>query len=215
MSKCILICAGDLLVSSIPVKEEDLVIACDAGLLYCQALGIEPGLILGDFDSLGEDTEDALAAYRDRAEIITLPVEKDDTDTLAALRIGLERGYREFHLYAATGGALDHTMSNIQCLLFLKDHGATGYIWEADTLITVIQNESVSFREGLTGRLSIFAMNGEARGVSIRGGLKYLVEDISLREVYPRGVSNSFTGQESTISVSDGTLLVMADWGRT
>ena len=80
---------------------------------------------------------------------------KDDTDTLAALKFGLEQGHREFHLYGALGGRLEHTMANLQCLLFLKRVGAAGYIWDGNTMTTVIQNETLSFRKEMEGMLSV------------------------------------------------------------
>ena len=58
--KCIVIGAGDLTVGNISVNEDDLVIAVDCGLNYCSVLEVEPDLILGDFDSVGEEQKVAL-----------------------------------------------------------------------------------------------------------------------------------------------------------
>ena len=92
-NKCILICAGDLEIAEIPEKREgDLVIAVDGGYLYCQVLGIEPDVVIGDFDSLGEDNRAQIGPGQ---RMISLNPVKDDTDTLAALRLGLAEGYRE------------------------------------------------------------------------------------------------------------------------
>jgi hypothetical protein len=56
--------AGDLTVGSISVGDDDLVIAVDGGLNYCTVLEIEPDLILGDFDSVGEEQKEALLELR-------------------------------------------------------------------------------------------------------------------------------------------------------
>ena len=52
--KCIIISAGHFVPMEIPINEEDMVIACDAGFLYTEQLGILPDLIVGDFDSMNE-----------------------------------------------------------------------------------------------------------------------------------------------------------------
>ena len=121
--KCIVIGAGDLTVGSINVGEDDLVIAVDGGLNYCSVLEVEPDLILGDFDSVGEEQREALLELQKQIpdRVIALKPEKDDTDMLAALKLGLEFGYTSFQIYAATGGRLEHTIANIQCLRYLKN----------------------------------------------------------------------------------------------
>ena len=117
--KCIVICAGDLTLGEVPVGEEDFVIAVDGGLSYCGILNVEPDLILGGFDSVSE--QEALAIEKLEQQIperiLRLPCEKDDTDTLAALKEGLKRGYTDFRIYAGTGGRFDHTWANTQCLI--------------------------------------------------------------------------------------------------
>ena len=74
----------------------DYVIAADGGWRWCRSAGLTPDLLLGDFDSLGE-----VPAFD---HILRVPVEKDDTDMMLAIKKGLERGCREFHLYGGTGG---------------------------------------------------------------------------------------------------------------
>ena len=108
---CIVIGAGDLTIGEIRVHEEDLLIAVDGGLDYGGILGIEPDLILGDFDSVSGQAEEKVNALENRIpeRVVRLPKEKDDTDMLAALKEGLARGYRDFRIFAATGGRLDHT----------------------------------------------------------------------------------------------------------
>ena len=92
--RCIIVGAGELTVSKIPVEEEDLVIAADGGYAYCRRLGIRPDLILGDFDSIDCANAELVKEIRETEpeRVITLPVEKDDTDMLAALKEGLRRG---------------------------------------------------------------------------------------------------------------------------
>ena len=96
----------------------NLLIAADAGYDTLCKQGIDPDIVVGDFDSLGK--------VPDHPAVIRHPVEKDDTDTLLAARIGIERGYRKFVFLGALGGFLDHTFANLQTLLWLNEQGAEG-----------------------------------------------------------------------------------------
>ncbi|MBD5530374.1 MAG: thiamine diphosphokinase [Lachnospiraceae bacterium] len=206
--KCIIVAAGDLTVSKIEVSREDLLIAVDGGLDYCGLLGLEPDLVLGDFDSAGETQLAQVALWEEQSpeRVIRLKPEKDDTDTLAAIRVALERGYTSFLLYGATGGRLEHTIANIQCLLFLKHHGAVGYLMDGLGMCFVMEDEEVRFRASMEGYLSLFSLGGKALGVNIRG-MKYELEDAEITNDFPVGISNEFIGQEAAVSVRQGQLL--------
>lgn len=206
--RCIVIGAGDLTVGNIRVLEDDLVIAVDGGLNYCPVLELEPDLILGDFDSVGEEQKEALLELQRQIpdRVISLKPEKDDTDMLAALKLGLEYGYTNFNIYAATGGRLEHTIANIQCLLYLKNHDAVGYIMDGNGMIFVMQNEEVRFKDTLEGYLSIFALGKSAKGVTIKG-MKYELNQDTLTNDFPIGISNEFIGKEALVRVEDGELV--------
>ncbi len=206
--KCIIVAAGDLTVSKIEVSREDLLIAVDGGLDYCGLLGLEPDLVLGDFDSAGETQLAQVALWEEQSpeRVIRLKPEKDDTDTLAAIRVALGRGYTSFLLYGATGGRLEHTIANIQCLLFLKRHGAVGYLMDGLGMCFVMEDEEVRFRASMEGYLSLFSLGGKALGVNIRG-MKYELEDAEITNDFPIGISNEFIGQEAAVSVRQGQLL--------
>jgi len=206
--KCIVIGAGDLTLCEVSAEEGDFVIAVDGGLSYCGLLGLEPHLILGDFDSVSDREAEAIEALERQIpnRIIRLPREKDDTDMLAALKEGLARGYRQFRIYAGMGGRLDHTIANIQCLLYLKNHDATGYLMDGAGMILVIRNETVHFRKGLKGSyLSLFSMVEETRGVTIKG-MKYPLKDAVVKNDFPIGISNEFLDTEAAVSVENGVL---------
>ena len=211
--KCIIIGAGDLTVGSVKVGEEDLVIAVDGGINYCGVLEIEPDIILGDFDSVNEAQREAILAMREQVpdRVVLLKPEKDDTDMLAALRLGLEKGYDYFLIYGATGGRLEHTLANIQCLLFLKNQGAVGYLMDGSGMIFVMKDEEVKLRENLEGYFSLFCLGKEAKGVCIKG-MKYELDDYTMTNDFPIGVSNAFIGKEATVSVRDGELVGIVNY---
>lgn len=208
-NKCILVCAGELDKErkSIPDVENSLVIAVDGGLGYCNVLGIKPDIIIGDFDSASPEDKLAMTELSN-VTVKKLPCEKDDTDTIAAIREGLERGFKEFVLYAAHGGRIDHYFANIQALLFIRHHGAVGRIIANDFEIFIIENETVELEARDKGTVSLFAMGENAEDVTIKG-LYYEVESTSIRNDYPIGISNEFCGKDVSITVGKGALVCM------
>ena len=211
--RCVIIGAGDLSVSEIPLHEGDYVIAAYGGFSYCRYLEIEPDLILGDFESVDErnmeDIMEMRARYPEKVKV--LPVEKDDTDMLAAIKEGLNKGFEEFVIYGGQGGRLAHTMANIQCLNYLKEKGAKGYLMDGNGMILVAKNETVRFKKNLEGFLSLFSLGEKAEGVTITN-MKYLLDKAVVTNDFPIGVSNEFIGKESSVTVENGTLLIMIDW---
>ena len=201
MAKCVIFCAGEFEGAAPRTETGDLLIAADGGLRHVRALGLEPDVILGDFDSLGYVPPDSRV----------FPVEKDDTDAMLAVRLGLERGYREFYLYGGLDGRrLDHTVANFQTLQFLADHGAVGYLLGRDYAVTVIKEETVCFDPEAEGILSLFCLGPDAGGVTLTG-LQYPMENGSFSCGFPLGVSNHFTGKQACVTVKRGSLLAMWD----
>ena len=202
MRECVIFCAAECDGLARPIGPESFVIAADGGLRHTEKLGIAPDAVLGDFDSLGFFPEGANV----------FPVEKDDTDAMLAVRLGLERGCGEFLLYGSLDGPrLDHTVANFQTLQFLADHGAAGYLIGNTTIVKKEKNGKITFPAGLSGTISVFCMGPDAVGVTEKG-LFYGLENASLTSGFPLGVSNHFTGEAAEISVKNGSLLVL--WER-
>lgn len=184
-----------------PVKcANDYVIAADGGYKYAQQVGIEIDLLVGDFDSLTQPVKSE--------HTLVLPQEKDETDMLAAINEGYKRGYRTFHIYGGTGGRLDHTLSNIQCIAELSAKNARGYLHDRGHIITAIHDDSISFPVDSAGVISVFSHSDTSLGVC-ETGLKYELTEETLTNCYPLGVSNEFSGTCSTISVRTGTLIII------
>ena len=102
------------------LREDDFYLFCDGGLRHSAGLRAEPDLVVGDFDS-HEKPEG-------RAEIIALPREKDDTDTVFAAREAVRRGFDDFLLVGAAGGRMDHTIGNLSLLHWLAEQRKTAVL---------------------------------------------------------------------------------------
>ena len=207
---CILIGAGEFNVDPQRVDKDAYIIAVDGGIDYCRLYSINPDLYLGDYDSLSEAGRTFLFHIRENypEKVISLPKEKDDTDMLAAIKEGMNRGMLTFQIFGGLGKRLEHTIANIQCLIYLKSKGARGELIDKGIRISVIRNESICFERKKKGYLSCFCMGAEASGVSIHG-MKYKLNDVILTDSYPIGISNEFIGEESEIEAKEGLLLII------
>lgn len=200
MKTCYIFGAAKCTLDGFLKKNGDLIIAADGGYATLKNLNIKPDLVVGDFDSLGTVPKDE--------SIIKHPIKKNDTDTLLAVKIGLEKGFKEFVIYGAVGGRLDHTIASLQTAAFIAENGGRAYICDSTHTITVIKNSSISFKKKSSGIVSLFALSGIAEGVTI-DGLLYTLNDARLTPDFPLGVSNEFIDKESTISVKDGVLTII------
>ena len=197
---CYIVGAGDNYGLDFTPTSNDFVIAADAGICYLEQCGITADLVIGDFDSLdGTPTH---------PNTTTLSAEKDDTDMLAAVREGIETGYTNFHIYCGMGGRIDHTIANIQVLAYLSQNNMQGFLFGKDSVITAITNRKLSFDQIPSGYISVFSYTEKSEGVYLHG-LKYKLENATLTNTFPLGVSNEFIGEESSISVDSGTLLIV------
>lgn len=185
------------------------VIALDGGLVFCAEQNIEPDMIVGDFDSLPFDKQVLLKKYS-KDIIHRLPCEKDDTDTLAAIKLAISKGFNTFTIWGGLGGRFSHSLANIQSLMFLKENGLQGELAGDNSRIFLIKDESVILPAQDKGFISVFSYSEMAEGVTLKN-LKYEIEDAKLINSFPIGVSNEFVGREAEISVKNGILLVVVE----
>lgn len=200
MSKMfIVVGAGSMNGSFLYVPSGATVIAADGGLRHLKKVGVQPSLIIGDFDSLGY--------VPSSSNVISAPSEKDETDTMIAVKQALSLGADTIVIYGGLGGRFDHSIANLQTLKFIAENGARGYLVGDGTIVTAFMNGGICFDENISGFVSVFAVGGMARGVALRG-LKYPLTNASLSNANPVGVSNEFIGIPSSVYVGKGCLLV-------
>ncbi len=182
------------------LKADDFFIFCDGGLKHMDALGVKPNLIIGDFDSTSNPHMDV--------ETITLPCEKDDTDTFYAVKEAVKRGFEEFLLAGVVGNRFDHTMGNISILLYLDSLGKKGTIIDDYSMMEIVSDKPV-YVDDVYSYLSLLNMTGCAKGIKIEGA-KYPLEDGEITCDYQYGISNEvLPGQKACVSVREGRLLLV------
>lgn len=201
MKTCYIFGAALGLPESFNPSADDLIIAADAGYLKLKELGVTPHITVGDFDSLEKTPTNT--------EIIKHPIRKNDTDTLLAVKIGLDNGYKRFCLYGCAGGRLDHTLANLQTLSFIASNKACGYLKGEDFTATALKDSSLEFSSEKKGNISVFSATDECE-ISI-DGLLYTLNHEKITFNFPLGVSNEFKGEKSKITVHNGTAIIL--WG--
>lgn len=210
MKRTLIITGGEFC-DYIPDDEYDLIIACDKGYEYANQLNIEPDIIIGDFDSADESKARGLTKAL-KTEILTYPVEKDDTDTMLAIKEAIKRGTTSITIVCALGNRLDHTIANVQsihyavlrgvmCELVSKNERLAGYAGPATFEISKKNQYS----------LSLFALSDECTGVSISGA-KYCVDDVKLTNSFPLGLGNQIKDDKAIISIKTGEILVVESY---
>lgn len=210
---CVVLGAGEYYDGdAVRVPADAFVVAADGGFDHAQSLGITPDVIVGDFDSV-EQQSSVDAATTTGAHTVTLPPLKDDPDMLSALKIGWAHGCREFHIWGGLGGRIDHTIANVQLMALLANRGARGYLHGDGTIITALTDGELRFAahpvaEDTKPYVSVFALSDTAAGVS-EAGLKYVIDNVTMTNTHVNGLSNEFLDMtEATISVREGTLAV-------
>lgn len=198
MNTCYICCALDCKIDIVP-DEADLVIGADRGYLVLLKNGINPSVVIGDFDSY-----DGEIICED---IIKFPVKKDYTDSELAVKYAIDKGYSKIVIYGAIGGALDHTIANISLLASYSKQGIDIALVDGESVLFAITNSSAEFDERATGRISVFSFDDKAFGV-FEKGLLYELEDAVLENKIPLGVSNEFVGKKSSVCVQSGTLIL-------
>ncbi len=199
--RCVILGGGPLQPQELRcLRPGDMVIAADAGRLVAEKAGVTPDILLGDWDSAPPP--------KTGKEIITLPAEKDDTDTHHAARIAVQRGFAEVLLLGCLGGRLDHTQANLATLLYLTQQGVRSWVVDPATQITALQNGSLVLPQKAGYYFSVFAADGTAYGVTLQG-MKYPLQNATVSAYFPIGVSNEIVEPQASITVTQGTLLLM------
>lgn len=190
-------CRTEALTDRLPAA--DLVIAADSGQKTCAALGLTPDLICGDFDSSPEPSGT-------EAEIVRVPVRKNDTDTMLACELAVKRGAKRLTIVGGTGGRIDHTFSNVFFLEALKNRGIEAILTDGNNAVRILQGgETVTLPKRGFRYFSVFALTD---AIVSESGCEYPLDKARLRRVDPFAVSNEIKGDAATVRVHEGTVLV-------
>ena len=182
------------------LQDRQLIVAADSGLETARAYGVRATIVVGDFDSLAD--ESLLDGYSEEA-VRRFGSAKDDTDTEIALSVAFEEGAGDVALIGGGGGRLDHLLAIAS--IFARERHPSVWV-TADSEVRAVVDELV-----VTGRpgdlISFFPLGPgvcrmESAGLRwALGGLRWGPGDV--------GVSNEFVSSEVRVRMKEGRLLMV------
>lgn len=188
-----------------------LVVAADGGARIAEAFGLHIDLIVGDMDSVTDETLARLTA--DGTEVERHPAHKDETDLELALTRAVERGARWLRIIGGLGGRLDQSLSNVYLLglpvLSGCDVALVAERYEARLLLP----GTTTIRGAVGDTVSLLPLSGEASGIRTEH-LDYPLRDESLLFGPARGISNVTNDTVARVTFSTGLLLLVHTMGR-
>ncbi len=200
---CVIIAGGDITDYTM-LRDEcdraDKIICADSGIRHAKYINVIPDVWVGDFDS----TDGDYPAY----EKVTLPTEKDDTDTHYAARLAVYFGATEVTVFGGIGTRLDHTVANLSVIAFLEDQGVRATLRDEHNSVFLLRDgTSITLEREDGAFLSLIPFSGMSQGVTVTG-VKFPLKNETLYCTATRGISNEIVLREAFVSVKKGMLAV-------
>lgn len=200
-----------VIIGSVPVKNpnllkeyctESFVVCADGGLDVAQQHGIIPDLLVGDFDSAKSEPPAGV-------EVIRLPVHKDESDTMFAVREAMRRGYQEFILMGVLGGErFDHSYAALCVLQFIAMQSGRGVAVGDGCQVFVLSSGRLRLRDMAGQGVSVFPFGVPSCMVTYQG-LEYPLNRHTLYSQDPLGVSNQILDSSAEIILHSGIALII------
>ncbi len=189
---------------------DPVIICADGAARHLRPLDIVPQYIVGDMDSIDEDTLTYFTKKGSRTKVF--PKGKDETDTELALMQAFELNPDEIWIVGALGGRIDHALANIFLLVMCVKEGVQARI--IDEICEVFIVEKYYECDGQKGEtISLFPLSTEVSGITLTG-FEYPLVGGKMEIGKPYGISNRLVDERGTISVESGQLLVIRNFGR-
>jgi len=184
------------------INRHHYIIAADGGASHCFRLKVIPDLIIGDFDSIGDD---AMLAFSKVPKMQFLK-DKDETDLELAIIQAFLINPEKVTLFAATGNRVDHTLVNLHILrrfaskLLIETENETIFALNPE-----VSANSFEIKTEVGQTISFLPIGNDATGVTTKG-LKWELKDATLNEKF-LSISNVCLDTRTSISIKTGDLL--------
>lgn len=182
----------------------DLVIAADGAARHLQALSITPDIIIGDFDSFK-----TIPKEWKKVELIKYSKEKDVSDGELAINLASKKKPKELDIIGLTGGALDHTIANLELLKKIPIDIDVNILNEDETIYRVTLEKEINTISG--NFISIIDFQGTPL-ITLKG-LKYKLPNNQFKSP-THGLSNVAEGKKIKISLSTKGIILCLVYSR-
>jgi thiamine pyrophosphokinase len=198
--KTVILANGTFPTHPVPVarlREAGLIVCCDGAAEKLVANGLEPGIIIGDLDSVSPELRER---YRN---ILVQDSDQETNDLTKAVKWCVTQGIREVAILGATGIREDHTLGNISLLAdYNNDIDA---IMLTDTGSFRVYDCSITIASHPGQQVSLFSIDPSLKVTST--GLKYPLGNLILHSWW-RGTLNEANSDNVILVFEGGNLIV-------
>ncbi len=187
---------------AVTIEKDDLVICADTSFAKAISENVKIDLIIGDFDTASP------VPLPHGIPVLKFPVEKDDTDTMLAIKQAAKRGFTQITVAGGLSGRLDHTYANIQSLAYGAQNSLDILITDGENTAFIMRPGEILLEKKEGFSLSLFSYEDKIQGLCL-DGVKYPVQNAVITNSFPLGVSNEITAECARISFVKGLLLII------
>jgi thiamine pyrophosphokinase len=208
MKKCIIIANGDLPkrnhIKILMQKNYDTIICADGGANSAAKLNVIPDFIIGDFDSVTDETK---KMFHNKSKFIQIK-RQNDTDVEKCLKFAIKNKFSEAILLGATGDRLDHSICNLGIVLKFYDKIKIKIVHQKSLLIPI--SGEVNFKTTKGETISLYGFDEKTFITSI--GLKYKLKKESLPFGKKESTSNVAISDLVHLKIEDGIIFLIRDF---
>jgi thiamine pyrophosphokinase len=193
------------------LQADDYLIAADGGVNHLLKMGISPEIVIGDLDSVDEDTLFQLTSAE--VNIEQYSEDKNETDIELALRYAIELQPTSILIVGALGGRLDQTLANLSILtdptlsgtdIRLDDGVEEAFFFRA----AAAKGGQAEVRGRSGDTVSLIPWHGPVEGVAT-DGLQWPLYSETLYPEKSRGISNVMLNDIASVNTQSGLLLIV------
>jgi thiamine pyrophosphokinase len=203
--KTVILANGTFPVHPIPLarlREADMVVCCDGAAEKLVAHNLEPGIIIGDLDSVSPELR---KRYRN---ILVQDSDQETNDLTKAVNWCIAAGIGEVTIVGATGIREDHTLGNISLLADYTNE--IDAVMLTDTGSFRVYDRSVTIDSRPGQQVSLFSIDPLLKVTST--GLKYPLHSLILHSWW-RGTLNEASDLKFSLQFEGGRVIVFLDHG--
>jgi thiamine pyrophosphokinase len=180
------------------ILSTDTIICADSGYHHAVKMGFIPAIVIGDFDSAGDIPANI--------PCLSFSAQKDQTDTELAIEYAWDKGFRDFLLLGGFGNRIDHSLTNLLQLMRIHARGGTAILINENNKV-MLTTSSLHLQEPHGTIVSLLPLSN-CHGVTTKN-LEYPLANATLTVGEGRGISNIMASDDASVSIHEGTLLVI------
>lgn len=201
--RTVILANGTFPVHPVPLtrlREADLIVCCDGAAEKLVAHGLEPGIIIGDLDSVSPELKER---YRN---ILVQDSDQETNDLTKAVSWCIAAGIGEVAILGATGIREDHTLGNISLLAEYNEKIDAVMLTDTGTLRAYDRNVTIASHPGQ--QVSLFSIDPSLKVTS--AGLKYPLNNLHLHNWW-RGTLNEASGNQFKLEFQKGMVIIFLE----